>query len=177
MSASVRADVERNSRARARRGPLGLAHRVRRRAPSRPDRPKLLDGAEPSPITTSRGAGRHRSRRRLGRPPRDPGDARDNALAWDIEGFRPSPDRSWDDQLRNRHGAVGGIRGEHALTFVTHPDKYDDRTGRYWRDAGRRSWAALGAWPWALTDNGKLTKTWWKRPAYPDALRYWAATR
>jgi len=115
--------------------------------------------------------------RRLGRPPRDPGDARDIALAWDIEGFRPSPDRSWHDQLRNRHRAVGGIRGEHAVTFVTHPDKCDDRTERHWRDAGRRSWAALGAWPWALIDNGKLTKTWWKRPAYPDGLRYWAATR
>lgn len=46
-----------------------------------------------------------------------------------------------------------------------------------WRDDGRRAWAEWGAWPCALVREGKLPRSWWKRPEYAEALSDWAAGR
>lgn len=44
-----------------------------------------------------------------------------------------------------------------------------------WRAGGRAARAALGAWPWALTEDGILPAgRWWRREPYVIALASWA---
>ncbi len=58
--------------------------------------------------------------------------------------------------------------------WPSHSWTWDSKGVRLWRDAGRVEWAAMGAWPWALTESGKLSRVWWSDPMYADALREWA---
>ena len=111
-----------------------------------------------------------------GRPPRDPETAIDIAITWDLDGERPTPELKWTGRAVGAVSDTGLLRRVQ-LTFHTHPDGWDSRTLRRWRDDGRRAWSESGAWPWALTPNGKLPRNWWRRPEYAKALHDWAAGR
>lgn len=117
-----------------------------------------------------------RPARRPGRPRRDPIKARDVALAWDIEGFRSradGPPMPWSvgGDVIGVDATLGVPAMARAVAFEL--DSWDSRTVRRWRDDGRQSWASLGAWPWALSTDGKLSRVWWKRPEYAKAIAGW----
>jgi hypothetical protein len=47
------------------------------------------------------------------------------------------------------------------------------RQARTYVSSGRRTLASLGAWPWALDDEGRLERQWWTIERYAAALLVW----
>jgi hypothetical protein len=138
--------------------------------------PKVLTAWDQDLPLIRRAAEQPPRRRGPGRPRRAEERAREVALAYDIDAVRPIADEQRRDKRGLLHDYDGGRLGVpgrvHVITHML--DTYGSRTIERWRDDGRRSWADLGAWPWALTPHGKLSRVWWRKPEYADALRRWA---
>jgi hypothetical protein len=47
------------------------------------------------------------------------------------------------------------------------------RTAERYVTEGRRLFATLGAWPWAVAEPDRLPKQWWTLPAFKDSLCTW----
>lgn len=50
------------------------------------------------------------------------------------------------------------------------------KTLERWRRDGRYACWQLGAWPWALVDDGQLPSRWWRDERFDAALAAWAAS-
>ena len=46
-----------------------------------------------------------------------------------------------------------------------------------WRNDGRAFLAQLGAWPWALTPDGRLGRAWWRDQRFSEELTAWREGR
>jgi len=74
------------------------------------------------------------------------------------------------------------LRGESTIDVADRLDLRDDqsrdgeggsRRARRYVARGRQILARLGAWPWALADDGQLERDWWRSERYADALFVW----
>jgi hypothetical protein len=59
-------------------------------------------------------------------------------------------------------------KGERHVTL-----REDSRSVRRYRAGGRRLLHALGAWPWAVVDDGRLPRKWHEARAFADAFAAW----
>lgn len=82
--------------------------------------------------------------------------------------------------------ARASIELANGLGFDDHRDAWLDKKGerhvtmressrsvRRYQVTGRRLLHALGAWPWAVVDEGRLPRKWHQAPAFSDAFAAW----
>lgn len=85
------------------------------------------------------------------------------AFAMDVEGkesVQVAKDFGLETRLKLKDGSPAG-----KMPVSRHAKAY--------RQAGRRLLNALGAWPWALADEGRLPQNWHEAPEYRAALAVW----
>ena len=74
--------------------------------------------------------------------------------------------------LGHQHPEPGAV-GPFSMLDYLGPNTATMKTIDRWRNDGRAFLAQLGAWPWALTPDGRLSRVWWRDQRFSRALGEW----